>query len=94
MAIEIEQSIVDSLKNLIEREAYRRSTPSRVFEDRYDYLTSTLKYEAERAQQFYDDIKDGGLTANTIESEGFLRAMRMIEAIVEDANEINNAEDL
>jgi len=93
MAIEIEQSIVDSLKNLIEREAYSRSTPNRVFEERYDYLTSTIKYEAAQAQLFYDEIKDGGLTANTIEAEGFLRAMRVIEAIVEDANEINDDED-
>ena len=90
MAIEIEHSIVESLKTLIEREVYHRSTPNKVFEEKYSHLTSDIEFELSRAQESYNELKADGLTANTIEAEGYLRALRWVESSIKYVDEIHN----
>ena len=90
MAIEIEHSIVESLKTLIEHEVYRRSTPNKVFEEKYRQLTSDIEFELSRAQESYDAMKADGLTANAIEAEGYLRALRWVESSIKYVDEIHN----
>lgn len=94
MAIEeLDQSIVNTIKTLINREADKRSTPNKVFQDKYESLTYQISLEVSQARSFYENMKSDGLSLGMIEAEGFLRAMVVIEGIVNDINETYNTEE-
>ena len=51
------------------------------------YLVNEINNEQRSAQAIYDDVKQQGLAANTIEAEGYLRAMNDIVNLVKYARE-------
>ena len=90
---DLDQTIVDTIKCLIEREANNRSKPNRIAQEKYEHLTETIEWEVKRAKDFYESIKADGLTINTVEAEGFLRAMLWIESTVKEVNETHDNTD-
>jgi hypothetical protein len=92
---DLDQTIVDTIKCLIEREANNRSKPNRIAQEKYEYLTEAIEWEVKRAKDYYESAKADGLIINTAEAEGFLRAMLWVESTVKDINETNdnNEED-
>lgn len=51
------------------------------------YLINEINDVQESAQAIYDDVRQQGLTFNTIEAEGYLRAMNDIVNLVKYARE-------
>ena len=65
-----------------------RNTPEyRLLKDFTTYLINEINNEQRSAQAIYDDVKQQGLTFNTIEAEGYLRAMNAIVNLVKYARE-------
>ena len=65
-----------------------RNTPEyRLLKDFTTYLINEINNEQRSAQAIYDDVKQQGLSFNTIEAEGYLRAMNDIVNLVKYARE-------
>lgn len=59
----------------------------RLLKDLTTYIINEINNERQSAQAIYDDVKQQGLTFNTIEAEGYLRAMNDIVNLVKYARE-------
>ena len=49
----------------------------------YESLVDEIKYEKERAELLYQNMKEENLTISTVEAEGFLRGMIAVMNLVE-----------
>ena len=59
----------------------------RLLKELTTYLINEINNERQSAQAIYDDVRQQGLTFNTIEAEGYLRAMNGIVNLVKYARE-------
>lgn len=81
---DLDQTIVDTIKTLIKREAYNRSDSGKVFEQKYNQLKHSIEFELENARNLYENMKDDGLSMGTIEAEGYLRAFLLMQETVKE----------
>ena len=65
-----------------------RSPEYRKLKEMVQYLIAELETMEGDAAALYQDMKDQGLTANTIETEGYLRAMRAVLGTVKYTREV------
>lgn len=65
--------IANELAAIVEREVSRRLGDDETWHERYEFLRARLEQMRDEAQQLFDDMRANGLTANTIEAEGYLR---------------------
>lgn len=73
------EDLAKQLKRLIDDEATTFSQSDNKFQTKYEMLVYDLKRELENAESLYNDYEDQKLTFNTIEAEGFLRAMKTVK---------------
>lgn len=57
-----------------------------------EWLKDKIRQMQEEALDFYENMKEEGLTANTIESEGYLRAAKYIYNEMKHVEEVVNAD--
>ena len=57
---------------------------NKVDDPKYDDLKVNVKYALEEARGLYKDMKENGLSASTIEAEGYLRAFITVYNMFED----------
>lgn len=60
------------------KELQRQIDELSTFRERWIDLVWRLEDDAKTAEEFYENVKGEGLTFNSIESEGAVRAMRRI----------------
>ena len=81
---DLDQTIVDTIKTLIKREAYKRSTSNKVIERQYAHLIESIEFELDNARHLYETMKDDGLSMGTIEAEGYLRAFLWMQETIKE----------
>lgn len=79
--------LIEQLNYLVNNEARRITSDADSRYDKYEMMVFDLRRLVEDAKLLVDDYKSQELTFNTIESEGFLRAMLTVEAVL---NEYSN----
>lgn len=78
------EHLIEQLNYIINNEARRISSDADSRYDKYEMMVFDLRRLVEDAKLLVDDYKSQGLTFNTIESEGFLRAMLTVEAVLNE----------
>ena len=58
--------------------------------DKIEWIKYDIKAALDNAQNLYDAVKDHGLTFNTIETEGYLRACKEIWELIERIENSDN----
>lgn len=81
---DLDQTVVDTIKTLVKREAYKRSDSGKVFEQKYNHLTGTIEFELESARFLYESMKDDGLSMGMVEAEGYLRALLWMQETIKE----------
>ena len=71
----IDSEIVDAIKCMVAYQVERARKRDPNWERALRNLVEELAQHKEDAKRLYDDMKATGLTAGTIEAEGYLRAM-------------------
>lgn len=79
------QSLAADLSFLIDRRAKEIAGEDSTWKDRYTYLTCELKNIISAAKANKQEFKKLGLTANSIENEGYLRCALTVEGIIKDS---------
>jgi hypothetical protein len=78
------EHLIEQLHHLINNEARRITSDEESNHDRFEMMVFDLRRLVGDAKLLVDDYKSQGLTFNTIEAEGFLRAMLTIEAVLDE----------
>jgi hypothetical protein len=73
------QELVDSLEKIIQTKVNEAKESILKENLQYAELVSELLNECRNAQEYYDFVKADGLTFSTVEAEGFLRAMILVQ---------------
>jgi hypothetical protein len=68
------KSIAEQLEDIIEREASKRNKEDRDWQGLYSELAHGIIEMKDQAQVLLEDMRANGLTASSIEAEGYLRA--------------------
>ncbi len=76
--------LIEQLNYLVNNEARRITSDADSRYDKYEMMVFDLRRLVEDAKLLVDDYKSQELTFNTIESEGFLRAMLTVEAVLNE----------
>ena len=71
----IDSETVDAIKCMVAYQVERARNRDPEWEHALRSLVADIERHREDAQRLYDDMKATGLTAGTIEAEGYLRAM-------------------
>ena len=71
----IDSEIVDAIKCMVAYQVERARKRDPNWERALRNLVADIEQHRENAQGLYDEMKAEGLTAGTIEAEGYLRAM-------------------
>lgn len=69
---------------------YRESedlTKAKKVIEKWEWINFYIRTELADAQESYDGMKENGLSFNVIEAEGFLRAIKTIQAQLNHINE-------
>jgi len=74
--------LAEKLEYLIDQEVQKTVDTNSTWKEKYEWLVSEIQNEQIRAQDLFSDMKENGLTAGTIEAEGYLRCAITIENIV------------
>ena len=73
----IDSEIVDAIKCMVADQVERTRNRDPEWEHALRNLVADIEQHRENAQGLYDEMKAEGLTAGTIEAEGYLRAMNL-----------------
>lgn len=73
----IDSEIVDAIKCMVAYQVERARKRDPRWERALRNLVADIEQHRENAQGLYDEMKATGLTAGTIEAEGYLRAMNL-----------------
>ena len=73
----IDTDIIDAIKRMVADQVSRARNRDPEWEHALRSLVADIERHREDAQRLYDDMKATGLTAGTIEAEGYLRAMNL-----------------
>lgn len=73
----IDSEIVDAIKCMVAYQVERARKRDPNWERALRNLVADIEQHRENAQGLYDEMKAEGLTAGTIEAEGYLRAMNL-----------------
>lgn len=77
-------AVCESLKGLIDGEVIRRASEESSYRDKYEDLLYELNGLINNSEALVEDYKSQGLTFNTIEAEGYHRAMLTVKEIIEN----------
>jgi hypothetical protein len=75
------KEISEQIQELIEDEVAKQNT-NQECKDRIESFINTFDYMIEEARETLEDFRSQGLSLNTIESEGYLRAFLTIQSIL------------
>jgi hypothetical protein len=75
------KEISEQIQELIEDEVAKQNT-NQECRDRIESFINTFDYMIEEARETLEDFRSQGLSLNTIESEGYLRAFLTIQSIL------------
>ena len=75
------KEISSQIQELIEDEVSKQNT-NQECRDRIESFINTFEYMIEDARDVVEDFRSQGLSLNTIESEGYLRAFLTIQSIL------------
>ena len=76
--------LIESLNRLVQTEVVRRTSSNSTYEEKYDMLVFDLTRLIEDAQLLVEDYRSQELTFNTIEAEGYRRAMLTVKEIIDE----------
>ena len=78
------KEIAENIKNIIDSRVAWVTEQQRSWEHKYNELKDDIKRLHENAQSNYDYVKTNNLSANMIETEGYLRAAKDMMTFIED----------
>lgn len=78
------EQIAASIKQMIDSEARRLTQDDIQYREKFDGLVADLENELLYARELKEDFEKQGLTVNTIEAEGYLRAFLRVESLLEE----------
>lgn len=76
------QKIAEKIQQIIDCEVRRQTATD--YEEKLNDLKNDLTFYVEEAKTLAEDYKSQGLTFNTVEAEGHLRAWLAVESILKD----------
>lgn len=81
---EIIERITKQLDSLVKYEVSLLGDTDTIFKEKYENLVDQIGYALEEARALVDNFKKEKLKFNSVESEGYLRAMLTIKHLTED----------
>ena len=81
------------LNKLIDVRVAERLKTYTVWKERYESLKEQLQQLHTEAQDLYDNMQQEGLSAGLIEAEGYLRAAKRVEHLIEMTEETYDLEN-
>ena len=82
--IKDKEHLAESLDRLIQIEVIRRTSDESTYAEKFDTLVYDLEQLINDSMALLDDYKSQGLTFNSIEAEGYHRAMLTVREIIND----------
>lgn len=76
--------ITKSLELIIKSQVSKKTEDLRIYERKYEDLKFHIENTLREAEFVYENMKDEGLTTNTIESEGFLLCAKTLAHYLKD----------
>lgn len=78
------KELTEKIEAFIKKEAQNITLKDEAYKYKYEYLKSMLKDMIDEAKTLKEDMSENGLTASTIEAEGFLRFALNVEGLLKE----------